>query len=113
MMPNTHRNLIRLIRDGEREGGWTGVGVSGSGGGVTHVEVLALSVTGKRVTPRLPPEQQVLKILSLQWEPARENELVCTSAAFTVLAVSCKKQSVLDVRKQTVLVVKNRLVCWM
>ena len=91
MMPNTHRNLIRLIRDGEREGGWTGVGVGG--GGVTHVEVLTLSVTGKRVTPRLPPEQQVLKILSLQWAPARENQL---------LQLLLFKQ----------LVVRNR-VCWL
>lgn len=63
-------------------------------GGVTHVEVLALSVTGKRVTtPRLPPEQQVLKILSLQWEPARENQL---------LQLLLFKQ----------LVARNR-VCWM
>ena len=67
---------------------------SGGGGGVTHVEVLALSVTGKRVTtPRLPPEQQVLKILSLQWEPARENQL---------LQLLLFKQ----------LVARNR-VCWM
>ena len=67
---------------------------SGGGGGVTHVEVLALSVTGKRMTtPRLPPEQQVLKILSLQWEPARENQL---------LQLLLFKQ----------LVARNR-VCWM